>query len=187
MNKSNNARFQETEKRIVECTLGLIEKNPKHLITVTDICEELSLNRSSFYLHHKSIQSLLDAIMDRYRAELMSESQLDRTSISAAAHRWLLFAAEYQSFYCYYIRFSENPSQSRQYLWECLETLVPSLQDKNSLTEVQRTFLEEFLEAGLSAGIRNWLSTGKEDSVDEIVELLTRIFRSLDTGNFLIE
>ncbi len=175
MNTRNNKRFQKTEQRILECALTLIEKNPNRPISVTAICEELSINRTSFYLHHKSVQSVLDAIMTQYHAELMEQYQTDANTVSAAVQRCFLFAAEHQRFYRYYTRFSDNPGLSWKYLQECFEDPVSSRLADCQLTDLQLSYLGDFMEAGVSEVINRWLSSGKEDSVDEILDLLVMI------------
>ncbi len=180
MNTSNNKRFQRTEQRLVERTLELIEQDPGRPLSVSAICDGLPINRSSFYLHHKSIQSLLDAIMECFRAELTEQSREVGNALSTEMRRCFLFAAEHRSFYRYYIKFSEDSSLSRHYLQDCFVSPLISLRDDDNLAELQRSYLEDFFQAGLNSVIERWLSTGQEDSVDEIMELFTRILYPLD-------
>ncbi|MCR5088637.1 MAG: TetR/AcrR family transcriptional regulator [Oscillospiraceae bacterium] len=180
MNTSNNKRFQATEQRILDCALKLIGENPNRSLSVSAICEELSINRSSFYIHHKNIQSVLDAIMERYRAELMAQFRADGNALSAAVRRCFLFASEHQSFYRYYTTFSENPGLSSRYLLECFEYQASSISAGCELTDLQFSYLCEFMQAGLSAVINRWLNSGAEDSLDEIVELFTKILNPID-------
>ncbi|MCR5089096.1 MAG: TetR family transcriptional regulator C-terminal domain-containing protein [Oscillospiraceae bacterium] len=180
MNRPNNKRFQKTENRLIEHTLELIEQYPDRPLTVTAICEALSVNRTSFYLHHKSVQSVLDAVMRQVREEFLRECQADDASLSAAVRRSFLFASRHQSFFRYYIRFSENPDLGRQYLWECLDTLVSSLPDRNEMTELQFSYLSEFVQSGMSSVISCWLSSDDRASLDEIVDLFTRLLRRME-------
>ncbi|MCR5088644.1 MAG: TetR family transcriptional regulator C-terminal domain-containing protein [Oscillospiraceae bacterium] len=180
MNKPNNKRFQKTESRIVECTLEFIERFPDRPLTVTAICEAVPVNRTSFYLHHKSVQSVMDAIMAQYRQEFQAQRLAEKVTLSAEVRHCFLFAAEHQSFYRYYIRFSEAPEQSLRYLQESVENPSPSLPDSLTMTELQYHYLAVFMQAGVSAAISHWLSNGKEDSVDEIVELFTKMLSPMD-------
>ncbi|MCR5088639.1 MAG: TetR/AcrR family transcriptional regulator [Oscillospiraceae bacterium] len=185
MNTSNNKRFHKTEKRILDCSLKLIEKNPDTLLSATGICEELSLNRSSFYLHYKGIQELLDAVLARLHGEFLERCRAEAGrpggfTVSDALQFLFQFAAEQEVFYRYYVKYSENHGRGNAYLRECYDCLMPSLPPEYELTGRQLSCLREFMQAGFLAVISRWLSSGKKEPPEEIAEFFTVVFSSFD-------
>ncbi len=52
MNKKNNERFQNTEVKIQQNLLELLETKDFNKITVREICASAHINRSTFYSHY---------------------------------------------------------------------------------------------------------------------------------------
>ena len=59
MNTVNNLRFQETDRRIKDTMLTLMQQKDFHKITVSDICKESGVNRSTFYAHFTDVYDLM--------------------------------------------------------------------------------------------------------------------------------
>ena len=93
MNTVNNLRFQETDRRIKDTMLSLMQQKDFHKITVSDICKESGVNRSTFYAHFTDVYDLMKKmqqdtfrdIQDTFKdthagnyAEYFSESSLTR-------------------------------------------------------------------------------------------------------------
>ena len=58
MNKSESKYFNTATKMDL-ALISLLKKKPFDYITVSEICEEAGVNRSTFYLHYETIGDLL--------------------------------------------------------------------------------------------------------------------------------
>ena len=58
MNK-NESKYFNTAQKMDEALITLLEKKELAYITVSEICKEAGVNRSTFYLHYETIQDLL--------------------------------------------------------------------------------------------------------------------------------
>ena len=58
MNKSESKYFH-TAERLDKALLSLLEKKPFEYITISEICKEAGVNRSTFYLHYENTADLL--------------------------------------------------------------------------------------------------------------------------------
>lgn len=58
MNREKNLRYQETDEKIKAVFRELLKTRQPEKITVTDICREAGINRSSFYLHYLDLDEL---------------------------------------------------------------------------------------------------------------------------------
>ena len=59
MNKSESKYFN-TAVRMDRALIALLEKKDLEYVTVSDICREAGVNRSTFYLHYETIGDLLE-------------------------------------------------------------------------------------------------------------------------------
>lgn len=59
-----NRRVQFTKNALRDAMIELICEKPLTSITVKDVCARADINRSTFYLHYKDVDSLLIAVED---------------------------------------------------------------------------------------------------------------------------
>lgn len=62
--KPVNRRVQFTKNALREAMIELITEKPLTSITVKDVCARADINRSTFYLHYKDVDSLLVEVED---------------------------------------------------------------------------------------------------------------------------
>ncbi len=65
-----NRRVQYTREALRNALIDLATEKPLHSITVTDICAQADINRSTFYLHYKDIRDLLNEIEEDILAQM---------------------------------------------------------------------------------------------------------------------
>lgn len=70
-----------TQPAIQRCFLEMLKKRPIEKISVGALCEEVDINRSTFYRHYPDLYALLDAIADDCYQELFRVpiSSVDRS------------------------------------------------------------------------------------------------------------
>lgn len=62
MNKPNNKRRRESQEKIKKVFVEMMQTKELGHISVTDICKEASINRTTFYSNYDDIYSLADSI-----------------------------------------------------------------------------------------------------------------------------
>ncbi|MGI6686804.1 MAG: TetR-like C-terminal domain-containing protein [Christensenellales bacterium] len=60
--RKENRRVRYTRMALRESLLSLLQENPLNKITVSRICEQADVNRSTFYLYYKDAYDLLEQI-----------------------------------------------------------------------------------------------------------------------------
>ncbi len=70
MNTKNNKRRQATIEKIEKVFLELLQKKEITQITVSDICKQSELNRSTFYANYLDIYDLADKIRKKLESEV---------------------------------------------------------------------------------------------------------------------
>lgn len=66
----DNRRVRMTKKMIKDAMLELLEKQPLEKITVTDICENADVNRSTFYAYYEDSAKLMTEIENDVLAQI---------------------------------------------------------------------------------------------------------------------
>lgn len=62
--QKQNPRVMFTKNALLHAFFTLLEEKSLQNITVTDICKEADINRSTFYVHYKDVRSLIEEIED---------------------------------------------------------------------------------------------------------------------------
>ena len=70
MNKPNNKRKKESIERIEKIFLNLIQSKEINEITVTEICKEARINRSTFYANYLDVYDLTDKVVAKIESNV---------------------------------------------------------------------------------------------------------------------
>ena len=71
MNTKNNSRSRETRERLKEALLRLLARRDILDVTVSRLCQEAGVNRSTFYSHYDSIGDLMEEMEQEIGANLI--------------------------------------------------------------------------------------------------------------------
>ena len=82
MNVKNNKRKRESIEKIEKAFINMLQKKEINQITVTDICNETNLNRSTFYANFIDIYDLADKLKVKLEEDF-SKSFTDGTENNA--------------------------------------------------------------------------------------------------------
>ena len=70
MNTKNNQRYRDSEKKIRDALMKLMEDQELEDVTVMDICKEADIHRTTFYAHYEDIYDLMEQVERQIRREL---------------------------------------------------------------------------------------------------------------------
>lgn len=82
MNKAESKYFN-TAVRFDKALLSLLEKKPFEYITISEICEDAGVNRSTFYLHYENTADLLKEATTYVLDNFASYFSVDMESIAS--------------------------------------------------------------------------------------------------------
>ena len=79
MNKKNNQRSRNTEELIVRTTFAMMTEKKKAVnrVTVSKICEQTGINRSTFYAHYQDVYDVVEKV-EQTMAEQLTRSFLNK-------------------------------------------------------------------------------------------------------------
>ena len=166
MNVKNNRRRRESVEKIQKAFIHLLQTKELHQISVTDLCKETGLNRSTFYANFLDIYDLADQMKKQLETDFSAHFQ------NADAHnatQMFRHIYENQLFYKTYFKLGYTE-----------ENKVFVFDTKRADADFQGKHINyhiEFFRNGLNAIIRIWLENGCKEFPEEMAEILKAEYR----------
>lgn len=171
MNTSNNKRKRESRERIEKVFINLLQTKELNEISVSDICKQAGLNRTTFYANYPDIFGLADSIRDKLENNL---SDLYREEITTGRNsndylKLFRHIKENQIFYQTYFKLGyDNNCKIFTY-------------DTNLAKQhFQNRFIEyhiEFFKSGLTKIIKIWLENGCKETPEDMFDIIKSEYR----------
>lgn len=186
MNKSESKYFH-TAVKFDRALLTLLEKKSFDYITVSELCAEAGVNRSTFYLHYENTCDLLHETITYLLKDFMSVFPTDADSIrrrfADCDPKDLIFIHEqYLHPYLAYIRDNQrvftavlsHPSIFRfeSIFQQLFDAIFDPILDRFRYPPEDRKYVMMFYLNGLTAIVREWLKDGCEKSIEDITKLI---------------
>lgn len=188
MNKSESKYFA-TAARMDEAFLALLEKKDFTYITVKEICEAASVNRSTFYLHYETMADLLSESVshmnEQFLAYMKKDSEAFVTKLrDCPLDELYLITPEYLTPYLCYVK--ENQRLFRTALEKAatlrledsytglFRHVIAPILDRYGIPQQDRRYIMAFYIQGLMAIISEWLRNDCADSIAYVVDMIQR-------------
>ena len=171
MNTKNNKRRQDTRRRIERVFLSCLQTKALGQITVSEICKEAGINRSTFYANYLDVYDLADKLRDQLEAqvaELYTEEHETRTN-SNDYLKLFRHIYENQIFYSTYFKLGYDG----RYQITMYDTNMARKRFDNRFVD----YHIEFFMQGLNAIIKKWLAGGCRETPEEMMEILDSEYR----------
>ena len=180
MADKRNQYYWNTDQRIQNAMLELIQTKKIDKITVSELCDLAEINRSSFYAHYIDIKDLMDKMEEENEKGILaiyhntdislenflSEKRVEYLSIL------IRFIGEHRDFYRAYLGsfLSDVMERDNNALYH--GAFVPYLRRMGYKSDKDIKYYYLFLKNGLMSVVKNWLDTGCEESPEEIAALI---------------
>ena len=176
MNRAKNNRYQETEKRIKESLLTLLETSRVEKITIKQVCAGAGIHRSSFYLHFADIYEVMEKIENEFSQKLLqifleyiSQNGIDRALVQAIFE----FVKENEVFYRTFLAGNTEISVFKLAEQSRLTEVMPEIRERTGLQLYDGTDLHMvFFAKGLEGVIRKWVENGCKISPEIMTEMV---------------
>lgn len=175
MNTRDNRRYRDYESKIQTAFIRLLNDQPPLKITVSDICKEAKINRTTFYAHYPDVCNLLSKMVVSLRRAQVSSLNFCQGTDGLARDRLLLqflcHIKENRKVYQAYFQYGNALFSECDSLRFWTETAAQHPQ-KNCSTENRLLYHSEFCRAGFHAVIRQWIERGCAERPEDIVYVL---------------
>ena len=182
MNVKNNQRFQETDEKIQNCFLNLLNQKPISRITIREICDQVGINRSSFYAHYEDIYALLNGISKEIGRQLiiqLGEIEYDPSFPISKVHLRITLEhiKEHSTFYKGWLG-DIGAEKSETHFRTLLENIFKPWLYQHGVTSDHRIeYHFAFFKAGFMAVVNQWLQYDCEESPEEMAAIILNSIR----------
>lgn len=161
MNTKNNKRRRESQNKIENTFANMLLTKHINKISVSDICKETGLNRTTFYTNYTDIYDLADKIRKKIEIDF-SYALADNENRNATTFFHTIY--ENQNIFRIYFKLDFPP-----------EHFGNHLQRENIKTEFDDKYTDyhiAFFQNGLNAIIKMWLDGGCRETPEEMAEFI---------------
>lgn len=166
MNTKNNKRRRESVEKIEKSFLNMLVTKELYQISVTDICKDTGLNRSTFYANFLDIYDLADKFREKLEKDFDAQF-INRENQSAESMFRHIY--ENQLFYKIYFKLGFTEKQ-KGYVFDTGRA-ARDFEGKNIKYHI------EFFRNGLNAIIRMWLDGGCVETPEQMANILKSEYR----------
>ena len=197
MNKSESKYFNTAIKMDL-ALIALLKKKPFDYITVSEICEEAGVNRSTFYLHYETIGDLLAEttryLLDDFLAYFSTDTKAIALNLMDCELSDLIFICDkYLSPYLSYVkdhkemfgaalRYNQTLGFEDVYK-RMFDNIFNPILERFHYPSGNRQYVMMYYLNGINAIILEWLRNGCDKSVQEISEIISICIYGKDNTN----
>lgn len=161
MNVKNNKRRRESIEKIEKAFINMLLSKEINQISVTDICKETGLNRSTFYANYIDIYDLADKLREKLEKDFSAQFQEKSNDGAIKMFRHIY---ENQLFYKIYFKLGYD-ERHQTYIYDTSRA-EKDFEGKHTKYHI------EFFRNGLNAIIKMWLNGGCEETPEEMAEVI---------------
>ncbi|MBR3512344.1 MAG: TetR/AcrR family transcriptional regulator [Clostridia bacterium] len=169
MNTFNNKRKRDSIEKIKNALLNLLRTNEIEDITVTMICQEAKINRSTFYANYENMQELIKDLGSYVQETVKELYQFDKED---QAHGLINVGKLLKYIY-------KNPKIYSTFYKLGYDKLCcvtkEDLKNEIVLKLYEGKYIEYhvlFFTAGFNAVIKRWMDTGLKETPEEIEKII---------------
>ncbi len=170
MNTKNNRRRKASIEKIQKAFVHLLQTREVKEITVSDLCAQSGLNRSTFYANYLDIYDLAQKVKETLEqdfSEIFASYNTD--SARTGALQMFTHVKENPLFYTTYFKLCDG---SREQI-----TVYDKQRAERELGNQYIKYHIEFFRSGLNAILKMWLAGGCQESPEEMAEILRQEYR----------
>jgi len=166
MNVKNNKRRRESIEKIEKAFVEMLQSKQLNQISVTDICKETGLNRSTFYANFIDVYDLADKLREKLESDFDAQfrDREDNDAVKMFRHIY-----ENQLFYKTYFKLGYDEQHATY--------VIDSARAQSDFSGKHIKYHIEFFRNGINAIIKMWLAEGCRETPEEMAEILKAEYR----------
>ena len=186
MNKAESKYFN-TAVRFDKALLSLLEKKPFEYVTISELCEEAGVNRSTFYLHYENTADLLKEATAYVLDNFASYFSIDMESIVSKyenrdlqelnfinekyLHPYLSFIKENQRLFAAVLS-QPTTFDSNAIFQRLFDDVFQPILDRFHYPRDEQHYVMMFYLNGITAIITEWLKDNCSKNIEDISSII---------------
>lgn len=166
MNVKNNRRRRESVHRMGAAFIALLQTREMREISVTDICKESGVNRSTFYANFEDVYDLADQLKTALEDEVTALYEVDSIDEAGWSDYLRLFRhmKENRLFYLTYFKLGYDDRHSIK--------LYDAARAEEDFNNEHIEYHLAFFQSGFNAIAKKWLQGGCKESPEEMDQII---------------
>lgn len=179
MNIKNNLRYKVNSEKIESAFLFLLEKHKYDDITISQICKQANINRSTFYCHYTDINDLIIKVEKKFAQETADIFNFGERRSHEAMVEMFGFIKENKYFYKAFLNIPYTTFAERETKARCLENVGKDYDIKSSV-DMGLFYRASFFGAGIKEMCRLWLENNCKETPEQMASLLLEEYKNRD-------
>jgi len=177
MNIKNNSRYKMSSDKIETAFLTLILNHKYEDITISEICKQAEINRSTFYCHYDDINDLVIKIESKFAKSMAGIFNFGERRTHEAFVEMFTFVKDNKYFYKAFLNIPYATLAEKNTKIEVLENIGENSNiDKSN--KIGIFYRASFFGAGIKEMCRIWLERDCEESPEEMASLLLEEYKN---------
>lgn len=177
MNIKNNSRYKVNSEKIEIAFLFLLEKHKYDDITISQICKQAGINRSTFYCHYTDINDLIIKVEKKFAQETAGIFNFGERRSHEAMVEMFTFVRDNKYFYKAFLNIPYTTFAEHDTKTKCLENIGKDYDVKSSI-DMGLYYRASFFGAGIKEMCRIWLERNCKESPEEMAKLLLEEYKN---------
>jgi hypothetical protein len=171
MNVKNNQRYKMSSEKIEDAFLTLLLHNRYEDITISQICLEAKINRSTFYCHYDDINDLTIKIEKKFAKSTAGIFNFGERSNQQAFIEMFNFVKENKNFYKAFLNLPYSTFAEKDTKVEVLKNIAEKSNIQQEGKRIDLYYRASFFGAGIKEVCRLWLDRDCKESVEFMATL----------------
>lgn len=176
MNTKNNTRYKISSDKIETAFLTLLLNHKYENITISQICNEANINRSTFYCHYSDINDLIVKIENKFAKSTASIFNFGERQTHEAFVEMFTFVKDNKYFYKAFLNIPYATLAESNTKIEVLKNIGEKSDIDKSHT-INIFYRASFFGAGIKEMCRIWLERDCKETPEEMATLLLEEYR----------
>lgn len=174
MNTKGNQRAAQTENKIKWVFLNLLKEKDISRISVSEICKQAEIHRTTFYVHYKDVADLMEHLVAEMYQQIMGLFVEEGKGLRPNGFQHLFeLIQQHRAFFCAYMdalgEFNLTYDRLPTELQHNIDKIMPIM---GYASKEELIYHQTFFTAGLSAVIRRWIRRGCQESPEEMERIV---------------
>ena len=171
MNVKNNLRYKKNSEKIETAFLSLILKHKYEDITISQVCKEANINRSTFYCHYDDINDLIIKIEKKFAKGTASIFNYGQRQTHEAFVEMFTFVKENKFFYKAFLNIPYTTLAESNIKIDVLKNIGENT-DIDKSKKMAIFYRASFFGAGIKEMCRLWLERDCQETPEQMAKLL---------------
>lgn len=177
MNVKNNARYKISNEKIETAFLTLILNHKYEDITISQVCSQAGINRSTFYCHYDDINDLVIKIESKFAKSMASIFNYGERQTHEAFVDMFTFIKDNKYFYKAFLNIPYATLAESNIKLEVLKNIGNNTDIKKENNNIGIFYRASFFGAGIKEMCRIWLQYDCRETPEQMARLLLEEYK----------